>query len=107
MKALASAAVLTPSPELSEVYYRGLAAGDLPRLRRVEEQDFTFAPGVEVTEIEQVKGLEFDYVVIPDASALAYPAGPASRRMLHVAVTRAIHQLWVITVGRVSPLLPQ
>ena len=34
---LASVAVLTPSRELSALYTRGLAAGEVPRLRQVEE----------------------------------------------------------------------
>jgi DNA helicase-2/ATP-dependent DNA helicase PcrA len=96
---LASVAILTPSAELSALYHRGLAASEVPRLRRVERQDFTFAPGVEVTEIEQVKGLEFDYVVLVEASAAQFPDTPASRRRLHVGATRAVHQLWLTTVG--------
>jgi DNA helicase-2/ATP-dependent DNA helicase PcrA len=102
---LASVAVLTSSPELSELYHEGLSTGDVPRLRRVANQDFTFAPGIEVTEIEQVKGLEFDYVVVVDASDESFPDSPAARRLLHVAATRAVHQLWVTCVGTPSSLL--
>ena len=57
----ASVAVLAPSPALSDLYYGGLANSDLTPLRRVADQDFTFAPGVEVTELQQLQGLEFDY----------------------------------------------
>ena len=96
---LASVAVLTASREISTLYYRGLATGEVPRLRQVLQQDFTFAPGVEVTEIEQVKGLEFDYVVIVEASATSFPDTPAARRLLHVGATRAVHQLWLTSVG--------
>jgi len=38
-----------------------------------------FAPGVEVTEIEQVKGLEFDYVILVEASAAHFPDTAAAR----------------------------
>jgi DNA helicase-2/ATP-dependent DNA helicase PcrA len=96
---LASVAVLTGSAELSALYHRGLATSEVPRLRRVEHQDFTFAPGVEVTEIEQVKGLEFDYVVLIEVSTQHYPDTPAARRRLHVGATRAVHQLWLTSVG--------
>ncbi len=74
--------------------------------RLVLDGRFSFKPGVDVTVVPQVKGLEFDYVVIPDASANHYPDDPVSRRLLYVAATRAIHQLWVIAVGKRSPLLP-
>jgi DNA helicase-2/ATP-dependent DNA helicase PcrA len=102
---LASVAVLTPSASSSALYYEGLLRGELVNLRRVEKQDFTFAPGVEVTEIEQTKGLEFDYVILVDVSAENYPDKPGARRLLHVGSTRAVHQLWLTSVGTPSPLV--
>ncbi|MFT6817857.1 MAG: DNA helicase-2/ATP-dependent DNA helicase PcrA [Myxococcota bacterium] len=101
---LASVAVLTPSAHLSSAYYKGLDRAELPRLRQVHNQDFEFAPGVEVTEVAQVKGLEFDYVVLVEVSANAYPDTPEARRVLHVGATRAVHQLWVTTVGSPSQM---
>jgi DNA helicase-2/ATP-dependent DNA helicase PcrA len=102
---LASVAVLTPSPELSAEYHAGLARCELPRLRRVAQHDFCFAPGVEVSEVEQAKGLEFDYVVLVEVDDEHYPDTSAARRRLHVAATRAVHQLWLTSVGTPSPLL--
>jgi len=102
---LASVAVLTPSEAASETYHRGLAEAELPNLRRVSQQDFTFAPGVEVTEIAQAKGLEFDYVILVEVGAAQFPDQPASRRLLHVGATRAVHQLWVTCVGEPSPIV--
>jgi DNA helicase-2/ATP-dependent DNA helicase PcrA len=102
---LASVAVLTPEAELAAIYYEGLAASDVPRVRLVVDQEFTFAPGVEVTDIEQVKGLEFDYVIVVDVSAGHFPDASLARRKLHVAATRAVHQLWLTCVGTPSPLL--
>ena len=87
------------------MYYRGLLNGEVPRLRRVENQDFTFAPGVEVTEIEQVKGLEFDYVILVEVSAANFRDSPSARRLLHVGATRAVHQLWLTSVATPSPLV--
>jgi DNA helicase II / ATP-dependent DNA helicase PcrA len=99
---LASVAVLTPSREMSGLYFRGLHTSEVPRLRQVENQDFTFTPGVEVTEIEQVKGLEFDYVVLVEVSTTHFPDAPAARRRLHVGATRAVHQLWLTSVATPS-----
>ena len=101
----ASVALLAPTPAVRDAYYDGLAQSDLPRLRRVADQDFTFTAGIEVTEVAQAKGLEFDYVILLEADARSYPDTPASRRLLHVGATRAIHQLWVTSVGTPSPLL--
>jgi DNA helicase-2/ATP-dependent DNA helicase PcrA len=102
---MASVAILTPTPEASALYCEGLAKNDLLPIRRVENQDFSFAPGIEVTEVEQVKGLEFDYVILVDVDDINYPDAATSKRRLHVGATRAIHQLWLTTVGTQSSLL--
>jgi len=101
----ASVAILTPSPEASALYFEGLSKNDLLPVSRIENQDFSFAPGIEVTEIEQIKGLEFDYVILVDVNHVNYPDSAISRRLLHVGATRAIHQLWLTTVGTPSSLL--
>jgi len=61
-----------------------------------------------VTDVRQVKGLEFDYVVLLDVDASSYPVNDASRHLLHIGATRAAHQLWLVcTGGAPSPLLPR
>lgn len=102
---LASVAILSPNPVASDVYFDGLARADLPRLRRIRDGEFPFKPGIEVTEVTQVKGLEFDYVIVLDVDAQNYPDTPTARRLLHVAATRAVHQLWMMSVGTPSPLV--
>jgi DNA helicase-2/ATP-dependent DNA helicase PcrA len=101
---LASVAVLTPSPTLSEIYYESLQRTELAQLHWVRRQDFNFSPGIEITEIDQVKGLEFDYVILVEVSMGHFPDTPAARRLLHVGATRAIHQLWLTSVGTPSRL---
>lgn len=66
---------------------------------------FLFGPGVNVTSVQEVKGLEFDVAIVPDASPLAYPDTAEARRALYVAATRATSQLLLASVGRFSPLL--
>ena len=67
--------------------------------------EFLFRSGVNVTELDQVKGLEFDYVIVPDASPGTYPDTPEAHRALYVAVTRTRHQLLLGAVAGQSPLL--
>jgi DNA helicase-2/ATP-dependent DNA helicase PcrA len=102
---MASVAVLTPSPVASDLYFEGLQKADLPRLRRIRNGEFPFKAGIEVTEVTQVKGLEFDYVVVLDVDSTSYPDTATARRLLHVAATRAVHQLWMMSVGTPSPLV--
>lgn len=102
---MATVALITPSHEISAQYYSALARSEIPRLRLVRDFDFSFKPGIEITELEPVKGLEFDYVILLDANAVHMPDTPRARRGLHVAATRAIHQLWVISTDKPSPLI--
>jgi hypothetical protein len=100
----ASVAILCRSPLTARRIVAMLQARDCPA-RLVF--DGRFLPlGVQVTTIEEVKGLEFDFVLVPDASAREYPASDASRRMLYVAVTRARHQVAIACVGERSPVMP-
>jgi len=62
--------------------------------------DGRFLPrGVQVTTADQVKGLEFDFVVIPDADGRSYPDVAAARRALYVAITRARYGVLLACVG--------
>jgi hypothetical protein len=99
----ASVAVVANGPEVARGFHRLLA--DLPEARLALDGRFTFRPGVDVTDVDAVKGLEFDYVIVPDASLRAYPDTEDARRRLHVAVTRAAHQLWIAAPGTPSPLV--
>ena len=102
----AHVALIARHPEQADVYHQGLIQSDVPRLRRIDDQDFAFEPGVEVTDVQQVKGLEFDYVILLDVDNATYPDEPTSRHLLHVAATRAAHQLWLVACRDPSPLLP-
>jgi DNA helicase II / ATP-dependent DNA helicase PcrA len=74
-------------------------------VKLVLDGEFVFHRGVDVTTLDQVKGLEFDYVIIADVSAATYPETPEARRALYVAATRARYQLALACVGEVSPLV--
>jgi DNA helicase IV len=100
----ASVAVIASTPEAARAFYK--VVDDMGAVRLVLQGDFSFEPGVDVTDVESIKGLEFDYVILPDATARAWPQTDEARRKLHVAITRASHQLWVISSGLRSRLLP-
>jgi hypothetical protein len=103
----ATAALIARHPEQADRYFEGLRRAEVPGLRRVRAQDFMFRPGVEVTDVRQVKGLEFDYVIMLDANASSYGVDDESRHLFHIGVTRAAHQLWLVVTGSPSPLIPR
>ena len=91
--------------EQADAYFDGLRRAEVPALRRVRRDEFNFQPGVDVTDVAQVKGLEFDYVVMVDVNAASYPDVHWARHLLHIGVTRAAHQLWLVSTGEPSPLV--
>lgn len=102
----ASCALIARHPEQADAYYDGLKRAEVPALRRVRKDEFNFQPGVDVTDVTSVKGLEFDYVVMVDVNAPSYPKQNWARHLLHIGVTRAAHQLWLVSTGEPSPLIP-
>ena len=103
---LASVALIARHPEQARLYFEALSAAEVPGLRLVADQDFSFRPGIDVTDVKQTKGLEFDIVILLEANQESYPNSDHARRLLHVAMTRAAHQLWITYTGSPSPLLP-
>jgi DNA helicase-2/ATP-dependent DNA helicase PcrA len=103
----ASVAVIARYPEQADVFYAGLKQAEIPNLRRIAEQDFPFKAGIDVTDLRQVKGLEFDYVVLVEVNQSTYPTEDDARHLLHIGSTRAAHQLWILCTGKPSELLPR
>jgi DNA helicase-2/ATP-dependent DNA helicase PcrA len=103
---LSSVALIARHPEQARLYFEALSAAEVPGLRLVADQDFSFRPGIDVTDVKQTKGLEFDIVILLEANEESYPESDHARRLLHVAMTRAAHQLWITCTGSPSPLLP-
>jgi DNA helicase-2/ATP-dependent DNA helicase PcrA len=57
-------------------------------------------------ELADAKGLEFDTVIIPDATAQNYPVNLLARHRLYTAVSRATERLIVLSDGPMTKLLP-
>ena len=102
----ANVALIARYPAQADLYHDGLKRADVPGLHRVADQNFSFRPGIEVTDVTQVKGLEFDYAILLDVDAAAYPDDDAARYLLHIGATRAAHQLFLVCSRTPSPLIP-
>jgi DNA helicase-2/ATP-dependent DNA helicase PcrA len=64
----------------------------------------TFQEGIIVTTPHLAKGLEFDEVIIPLASASNYHT-PVDKSMLYIACTRAMHKLTITHHGALTEFL--
>ncbi|HVH44051.1 MAG TPA: ATP-binding domain-containing protein, partial [Labilithrix sp.] len=101
----ANVALLSRFPQQAEVYYEGLVRAEVPNVRRVRRQDFTWERGFDVTDVRQTKGLEFDEVILLETTAASYPESAQARHALYVGATRAAHQLWCIASDTPSKLV--
>jgi len=76
-------------------------------VRLGHREKFDFSPGITVTNVHQVKGLEFRNVLIVEPSEENYKAASEEEQnLLYVAVTRAEERLDFIGVQKPSSLLP-
>jgi len=101
-----SVALVARTMSVATMYYSALRRAEVPDLRLIQRQDFDFTPGIDVTDVYQIKGLEYDYVVVLEPTQTHYPATIEARHLLHVVMTRAAHQLWLLCSSKPSPLLP-
>ena len=94
-------AIITKTHQQSKLLFRALK----PTGAHLLTTDSTsFKNGVIITTAHLAKGLEFDEVVVPFASARNYHTD-MDRRMLYIACTRAMHQLTLTCSGDLTPLI--
>ena len=75
-------------------------------VRLGHRDQFDFSPGVVVTNVHQVKGLEFRNVLVVEPSEENYRAGSEEEQnLLYVAMTRAEWRLDFIGAKKQSSLL--
>ena len=98
----ASVAVVWRTAEGARRLFPVVRHGVIARLAL--DGNFAFTAGVNLSCVPEVKGLEFEVVIVPDASVESYSDTPEARRALYLASTRPTRQLVVASVGEPSPL---
>jgi len=89
--------------EAQEVYSALRSHGIAANLLKDQSDDYE--AGVQVMPVYLAKGLEFDAVVVLEANDTRYPDTELDAKLLYVALTRAMHELYVLYTGTVTPLL--
>jgi DNA helicase-2/ATP-dependent DNA helicase PcrA len=99
-------AVICATPEDAHFAYKMLQPTFGPRVRRGDSYSFSFEEGILVTDVRQVKGLEFYSVLLWNPSARSYGSDELGQNLLYVAVTRAEENLCLVTWERPARALP-
>ncbi len=68
-------------------------------------EDMTFINGIMVLPIHMTKGLEFDGVILWNPDEERYRDNDADAKLLYVAITRAMHELYILYKGTLTRLL--
>jgi len=100
----ASIAVITKTAAESGEAYDLLTAQRCPSLRLVTKQTPTFEKGTLVMPAYLAKGVEFDAVLIYDASSRTYRR-ESERKLFYTACTRAMHRLVLFATGEWTPFM--
>ncbi len=100
------AAVICATPEDAAFAFKMLQPTFGPRVRRGDSHSFSFEEGILVTDVRQVKGLEFYSVLLWNPASHSYRGDELGQNLLYVAVTRAEENLCLVTWNRPSKLLP-
>lgn len=103
-KGLKLIAVIAKTAEESEALYRTLK-GRIPEITLITGAEGEYNGGIIVVPAHLAKGLEFDAVIISDASADQYTLSDMDTKLLYVAMTRAMHFLDIRYTGELTPLL--
>ncbi|MBP2241551.1 DNA helicase-2/ATP-dependent DNA helicase PcrA [Cytobacillus eiseniae] len=97
-----SIAIICKSAEESLRAYEALSSID--EIKLLKSSSIEYEQGVVVIPTYLSKGIEFDAVIIYDASAHVY-GDESLRRVFYTACTRAMHDLQLYSVGEPSPFL--
>lgn len=82
----------------------GMLEGKVPLLS-TKADSMEFKEGIMVLSLEYTKGLEFDAVLLFDASDENYPMEDGYVKRLYVAATRALHELVVLYSGQLTRMI--
>lgn len=99
---LNSMAIICKSAEESSKAYEALSGID--GIKLLKSNSTEYEEGVVVVPSYLSKGIEFDAVIIYDASENVY-GDESLRRVFYTACTRAMHDLQLCSVGEPSPFL--
>ncbi|HJF31767.1 MAG TPA: UvrD-helicase domain-containing protein [Sporosarcina psychrophila] len=97
-----SIAIICKSSEESKSAYEALS--NIDDIKLMKNGSIEYEEGVVVVPSYLSKGIEFDAVIIYDASEQVY-GDESLRRVFYTACTRAMHYLQLYSVGEPTPLL--
>lgn len=101
---LTSIGIITKTAAESKEAYELLTARGCQDVKLITKRTLTFEAGVSIIPVYLAKGVEFDAVLIYDASAVTYHQ-ESERKLFYTACTRAMHRLLIYSAGEWTPFI--
>ena len=99
-----SIAIICKDEEETKQIYKKLEKIGL-KLNIINEKNEKYTDGISILPSYLSKGLEFDAVILNDANNINYLDNSIDQKLLYVAITRAMHDLYINYSGEISPSL--
>lgn len=97
-------AIVARTEKQAEDLYEALTAAGI-ETNLITSKQRVYRGGISVLPVYLTKGLEFDAVLLMDVTSAHYEASLMDAKLLYVGCTRALHELWLIASGELSPLV--
>lgn len=99
-------AVICPTPSEAKMLVSFLTPTFNSAVRLGDADSFSFDSGIVVTDVTQVKGLEFVSVLVWNPSQQFFADNQHSRNLLYVALSRAEENLCIVSHDKISKTFP-
>ena len=74
-------------------------------INRISEKNEEYKGGICIMPSYLSKGLEFDAIILSNANDINYTLSDIDMKLLYVAITRAMHELYINYSGNITPSL--
>ncbi|WP_378954994.1 HelD family protein [Pelosinus sp. sgz500959] len=78
---------------------------NISNINLITNDTVTYQGGISILPITLAKGLEFDGVIIGNASDKEFKENSFDHKLLYVALSRALYYLYIVYRGTITPLL--
>jgi DNA helicase II / ATP-dependent DNA helicase PcrA len=99
-------AVICKTAAESQKVFEALNKETAEPVQLITKESVEFRPGILVIPVYLAKGIEFDAVILYDASGNQYHR-ENERKLLYTACTRAMHALHLYCLGKMSPFIKE
>jgi len=102
-----SIGIITKLKRESLLIYEALDSGtfEIEGIHLITTETVTYQGGISILPVTLAKGLEFDGVIIWNASSIAFKDNNLDHKLLYVALSRALYYLHILYRGTLTPLL--